>query len=263
MRLMVALFIGFGFVGLWCGCETPSYCDQYPYDSQCQPQSQTKFQPQPYKPPPSGDPGKSSCDQSVSSTPVELSIPYQPQECTNLCWAGSIAMIARYFGRPVQECQLASEKIRLSTGYTYNCCNASVCYDPNCNVPAHVQEVATLFSTSLGIYGTMLSRPLSEVELQIELSNQRPVMVFYQGNQSGHYAVIVGFTPGSPAYYHVNDPWPYFGSLQIPYQSIRLGPNGENWFMTYTRLSLNSDPCAGKLSQYPTSGRIFCLGVSL
>lgn len=151
-------------------------------------------------------------------------------------------MVAQYFGRPVAECQLAREKLRLATGYLYDCCNVNMCADQYCNVPAYVSEVATLF-TEIGIRGNMLSRPLTEEELQIELSQQRPVMVFYQGNQSGHYAVISGFSPGYPASYHVDDPWPTAGSLSMPYASIRQGPNNENWYMTYAQLTTGASVC--------------------
>lgn len=230
MRWLSALFLLGAMSGLLVNCG-PTYCEQYPGDPQCSP---------------SQPGGTLTCDQPASTTGIDLGVPYMPQQCTQLCWAGSIAMIANYFGKPVQECQLASEKIRLSTGYVYNCCNVFACNDPYCNVPGSIQEVANLFGYSLGIHGVLLPRPLTEQELQVELTNGRPVMVFYQGAQVGHYAVISGFVAGSPALYHVDDPWPSFGSLQMPYQSIRQGPNSEQWYMSYAHLSPSANPCAGR-----------------
>lgn len=155
------------------GCRT--YCDDHPFDQQCQ--SSTSLGPGP-----GGGSGTLSCDQPPSSSPVQLGISYAQQECDELCWAATISMVSQFFGRPAAQCQLASAKVQMMTGASYDCCFAGACGDPNCDQPATNQMMGTILGSALGIHGVQLDRALTELELQTELTNNRPVIVGYLGH---------------------------------------------------------------------------------
>ncbi|MBI5655121.1 C39 family peptidase [Candidatus Uhrbacteria bacterium] len=179
--------------------------------------------------------GGSQCESDLPANPdgVQLPVPEMPQQCQAWCWAASISMVASYYGKYVQECELAGYK----SGYGYSCCSMAACAS-GCNQTATPQEIATIF-TQMGFYGKFLSRALTEHELQVELSSGRPVYVMFQGSFSGHAVIITGFMGG---YYHVVDPW--YGPQNIPYNSVLWGPNGEHWTYTISRLSPYSDGCS-------------------
>lgn len=223
------------------GCRT--YCDDHPSERQCggpgAPYTTTR---------PGGGAGggswtdngtSSSCASQPSNIPIDLSIPYMGQECNELCWAASIGMAAEFFGTAVYECQLASWLVLARTGTQYNCCYYGACNDPYCNQPAQGNEMAAALSQGLGIQGIHQTSPISETQLQLELTNHRPVIVGFHGPFSGHAAIVTGFAPGAPATYHVQDPWPTFGQVFISYDSLRQGPNGNQWHETFYKLNVN------------------------
>ena len=243
------------------GCS--SYCDDYPNDSRCRPVAlgvgPSGFPTRspgssPTGVPTSGGPTNTQldalgCDGPPRTSVVNLGISYTQQECDEVCWAATIGMVSQFFGRPLQQCQLASMKVQLTTGASYDCCYAGACGDPYCDQPAVPQVMENVMSQGLDIHGLEVDRPLTEDELLIELSNNRPVIVGYVGPFAGHVAVINGFIWGSPTVYFVYDPWPSFGNIQIPYSAILQGPPGQPWRMSFAHLSQGNDPCQGRPSR--------------
>lgn len=100
----------------------------------------------------------------------------------------------------------------------------------------------------LQIHGRIDYRALTEKEIQIEISNGRPVIVAYKGSFSGHVVLIMAFAPaanGNPNLYRVVDP--YFGVFDVPYNQVRYGyQNGSfTWFGTFWKLRLEAEePCS-------------------
>ncbi len=185
--------------------------------------------------PEENDGGQCKADLPINPNGVYLPVPEMPQQCQSWCWAASIAMVAGYYGKPVSECELAGYK----SGYGPSCCSWGACAS-QCNQTATPQEISYMLG-QLGIHGSLLGSALSEHQLQIELSSGRPVYTMFQGSFSGHAVVITGFTGGTPAIYHVVDPW--YGPQDIPYKSVAWGPNGQNWHYTIYRLALYADGC--------------------
>lgn len=188
-------------------------------------------------------------DRSIRPEGVLLQVMPIPQECQQWCWAAAITMVANYYQRPVSECQLAT--IRISNS-GFQCCNFSACMFAPCDQPAQENEMSAILIAVVGLYGDYAMRPLTERELQTELSNGRPVIVGYRGPFSGHVAVIMGFSPANPdiglpfATYRVVDPWPAFGVLDLAYMQIRMGPSpdgGTPWNRSWYHMSPRRDHC--------------------
>jgi hypothetical protein len=185
-----------------------------------------------------GEGGATGCEPDLPISPdgVFLGVPEFWQQCQSWCWAASIAMVANYYGYNVAECTLANYK----SGLDY-CCGTYACASP-CNQTAMPQEIFYMLN-QIGLKGVYRANALSEIELQIELSNGRPVYTMFQGSFTGHAVVVTGFSgvSTSPAYYHVVDP--YHGAQDMPYQSILWGPYGEHWSYTIFNLSPYTDGC--------------------
>lgn len=227
-RFATVLFIA-PLAFLTAGCpDPPTFCDQYPTSPICTSGSQNI--------PPL------ACDLNPSSTPVMLNIPYLQQECDELCWAGAIDMVAQYFGQPYQECNLASYKVFIQTGYEYNCCNYGACNDPYCNQSATADQMGAVLGNGLGIHGVLLDRPLTPPEIEAELDNGRPIIVGFMGPFSGHAAVITGYTPGAPVTYRIYDPWPTYGVVTLDYQGLLAGP-GSPWYYSFYEFSTTGAQC--------------------
>lgn len=211
--------------------------------------------------------GQSStyCDVPADPNGAELNLWLMQQWCEQWCWAAVITNISNYYDRtipgtpyPVSECNLASAKIgdqSLSI-----CCQYGACQYQPCNQPASFQEM-NIFLSQLGITGQLLPRPLSESEIQVEISNGRPIIMAMQSMSSGHVALITGYQPGAgPAgetLYRVDDPWP-FNEYGVPasdgsgvryllaYNRLRFGATSGQayWAASYTRLSPRQDGCS-------------------
>jgi hypothetical protein len=164
---------------------------------------------------------------------VQLPVPEYFQQCSEWCWAASITMVAEYFGRPVQECELASAK----TGFA--CCNYAACGFDACNQAAQPGEIDVVLSR-LGVHGTFRQGALDEQSLANELDHGRPVIVGYVAPFAGHVAVISGYrVEAGGRVFHVVDPWPQFGAFDAPWVTIAQGPNMP-WSFTWSGLNTGS-----------------------
>lgn len=165
-------------------------------------------------------------DQPIKAEGTQLSVMFLPQQCQSWCWAAGIAMVANYVGSYVQECELA----RAKTGF--ECCYYG-CYG-YCNQTAQSNEIDGLLAQA-NVAHDYQAGPLSEHQLQVELSSDRPVLAGFQGPFAGHVAVITGFTPGYVTTYRIYDPW--YGIIDAPYSGLLSGPGfGEPWIHSYFRI---------------------------
>lgn len=177
-----------------------------------------------------------------------LAIPSRTQECSEHCWATVLEMVGRYYGQNLRECDLAG--IRL--GNSNACCAPNSCANDSCNQPVSKEEFTLMLAQNLGLKSRFEWRALTEEELQIELSNGRPVIVGFEDGRRSHVALIIGFIfvpdliTGTKAIYHLADPWRDIGLVQRTYDQINQGPSRDQpipWSRTWYRLSPREDGC--------------------
>jgi hypothetical protein len=183
------------------------------------------------------------------------------QWCDQWCWAAVITNVANYYGRsasgfgPVEECQLAS--YRLGDTSLSVCCQYAACAYQACNSPGSFQQMSVIMQ-QLGLHPQLLGRPLTEAEIQVELTNGRPIIMAIQSQSSGHVAILSGYArQGGPTLYRVDDPWPYnmwgvpseggAGTRYVmSYQQLLYGSTTGTsvWVASYTRLAPNANGCS-------------------
>ncbi|MEY4744646.1 MAG: hypothetical protein RL272_591 [Candidatus Parcubacteria bacterium] len=179
----------------------------------------------------------------VASGGVSLPVSPMPQLCEAWCWAASSTMIATYYGISATECGLASVK----AGFRYPaCCDYAACSYPVCDQGAYPREEDAILGQVLGIHGFAIDASLTEVQVQTELSNGRPFIVWYSGSFSGHLVVVSGFARSGGQYlYRVNDP--YYGVFDVTYGQLVYGYHGGGqswlWNKTWYHLSPRADGC--------------------
>lgn len=174
-----------------------------------------------------------------------LPIPSRTQECTERCWAAVLTMVGRYYGKNLQECDFAGIRSRS------NCCTPNSCTDEACNQPASENQVGDMMNHDLSLLHNFTRRQLTESELQLELSNGRPVVIGFGQNDSAHIALVTGFIiveqDGEERnIYHLTDPWPQIGVVQWTYNDLLAGPPYDvplPWRATWFRISPREDGC--------------------
>lgn len=177
-----------------------------------------------------------------------LAIPSRTQECSEHCWAAVLEMVSRYYGGNLRECDFAGIKL----GDRNACCASDSCANQLCNQPVSKEEFTSMLAQNLGLKSRFEFRPLTEEELQSELSNGRPVIVGFEDGYRSHVALITGFIlvpdlfTGTKAIYHLADPWRDIGLVQRTYDQINSGPSRDQpipWSETWYRLSPREDGC--------------------
>lgn len=174
---------------------------------------------------------------------IRLDVRLKKQECDNWCWAAAISMVSDYYGRPKRECSIAS--LRLDN--LFQCCVDPICGTSPCNEPATREDFDKILAAS-GLHWSFYLRPLTEEELKLELSNGRPVIVGFNGIESSHVAVAVGFRPPegseiSSVYFLID---PSVGHIDTDYEDLRNGPTSQEfmpWVMTWKNISTRTDGC--------------------
>jgi len=189
--------------------------------------------------------GQQGCWNSnqISSAPIQLQIGAMAQQCQQWCWAAVTSMVGAYYGAYLQQCELAS----LKAGFTAPaCCQYAACGYQPCDQPALPAEIDGVLGSVLGLYATRMSRGLDENELQIEISNGRPVIVGYTSSFSGHVVLVTGFsgqTDDMRATYTVVDP--YYGVFQVTHHELAYGYGlgTARWAETWYQISPSADGC--------------------
>lgn len=183
---------------------------------------------------------------SVSVLPVTLGVASLSLGCRPRSWTVVGAMIASYYGINQYQCDLAEYR---AGNLEMPCCQVYTCDESACNAPGTPEDIDNALRDVLGLRGTRLERGLNESELQIELSNGRPVIIgLDDSSYEGRYAVISGFSgqqDGVSSTYTVLDP--FYGTFTETFHAIAYGyGTGSNfplWSRTWYRLALEADGC--------------------
>jgi len=177
------------------------------------------------------------CPVPTGSCQVSLPVTPTPQYCSEWCWTAALTMIDNYFGatyngQPPVECEFESSL----TGQP--CCNYAACSYAACNQGAGSGQTIDYYLQLFGVHGNDVMAPLTEAQMQNELTNGRPFIVGFMGPTISHVVVVSGFDAcNGVAIYHLIDP--YFGPQDISYQQFAYyGPNRDGtWFETWYGLA--------------------------
>jgi hypothetical protein len=145
-------------------------------------------------------------------------------------------MVVGYMSNPIPLCKPPTDKQWQTRGvHGYNCCSFQACAT-QCNQTATVQEMQWHLSHE-GMASILLNRKLTETELQLELTLNRPVIVGYLSSFFGHVVLVSGFIPGSPSKYRVIDP--YYGVFEVTYDQLssKYKNGAAYWGQTFYRFS--------------------------
>lgn len=183
---------------------------------------------------------------SVSTEAVKLNVPVLSLSCRPQSWSFVGTMIATFFGVDQDQCDFT--EFRAGSVAT-PCCQDYTCEENACNAPGKPEDIDNALREVLDLYGTQLDRNLEESELQIELSNGRPVIIGLDDTDyEGRYAIISGFdgqVDGYSSTYHIIDP--YYGELDAEFHSLfygyGTGSNFPRWTRTWYRLGREADGC--------------------
>lgn len=201
----------------WCDAGEPRSC---PAD--CRPQ------PEPY------------CGDSLRADPYGLELGVRPrgESCHAWAWAATVATVADWYGVGVTACGVASDM----SGY--DCCGYA-CRGTVCDSPPRPRDVSALLGGAYGIHGFEESGPASELRLQTEISNGRPVIVGYVDAYVTHLVLVSGYRRGGWTAYRVHDP--YYGTFDLTYDELWYGDAtpypGLGWSVTWTGLSPWANGC--------------------
>lgn len=156
---------------------------------------------------------------NVNGVIGSVSVPLEPQETNNWCWAATTEMIAHYFDQTCDQCALADEAL----GRT-DCCAGTCPQTAACNQPGWVQF------GSCGLTNEVSTEPLSWDDLRDQVYCAQEPMGFAYGAKTGgvgHVLVVNGYAEiNGVAYVSLVDPW--------------APCNGANRFITYTEYSAST-----------------------
>ena len=149
------------------------------------------------------------------------------------CWAACARMVLRFFGSPLQQCEIAGLQLER------RCCDPLV--SPECNQGCSVEEIDQAFGFA-GLAGQRVNGPLpfEDVVRQINGTPPRPLVagVAWAGG-GGHIVVISGCrVVDNIRFLRVNDP--FYGPGDIRYSDLvdSYGRNGTGvWRHTWLDLS--------------------------
>jgi hypothetical protein len=157
------------------------------------------------------------------AAPTQLPVPYHRQTENNWCWAACAQMVFEYYHtNSLQQCDLASGQ------FGQVCCaNPS---SAACDQGEWPDDVYPKYA--MGFVRLNSSMSLSDVTT--EISNQRPVEVYYawSGNAGAHVALIVGVFPNGDVWVH--DPW--YGSGQRAFSFVQSAYNLGSWTISYSSI---------------------------
>ena len=171
-----------------------------------------------------GTSGTSTGTTGVTEYPSKtLNVPYYQQQTTVWCWLATIEMVAGYYGKNYQQCELASYAMN------YQCCyNFQVCAYPASN------DYMTLLMQRLGLHGIQYNRGLSESEIINAIDNGQPIIAGSTNwmTQSGHVVVIAGYQKTNQGIqYQVLDPFTYVSYKD--YNHVIRNESGGVWSVSW------------------------------
>lgn len=194
-------------------------------------------------------------DRMIDPSGAQLAVPHIPQRDHPWCWSAVIAMVSAYYGNRVPLCQIATEKIRRKVP-SADCCDevGTRTSTAICNQGGMETDFDNAL-TARGLWYKRVSRPLHEWELQLELSNGRPVILTVSSTVVHHVVVVGGFQTKDggrsvPALYTVHDPALPEPTNGVPFSGLQEGlwrPYNKNKLPmrdAWTRLSTRKDGCS-------------------
>ena len=152
----------------------------------------------------------------LGPTPPRAPLPVQPvrQLREMWCWAACARMVVRFFGAPLEQCQIAGRK------FDRVCCPSAD--SPECDVGCTVEEIDEAFGLA-GLVARRIDRPASfeEVAEQVDGNPRRPLVASVQwAGGGGHVVVVSGCrVVDDIRYVTVNDP--FYGPGDIRYSDLR------------------------------------------
>ncbi len=188
------------------------------------------------------------CDRAPSPTGVMLPVVPTAQYCSEWCWAACASMVLQYYGRPISECEVVSAMLG------GNCCQLPAA----CATPCNTSGNPIYLLTAGGLYAQQVWGAISPAALATELTNGRPVIVYFNGTSTGgmfaHFIVVSGYTVGPiGTTFRIIDPLNLYqpgASYTAPfvadltYDQIYYGPDSASpWVATTAHISARPDGC--------------------
>ncbi|HEU4717169.1 MAG TPA: C39 family peptidase [Bacteroidia bacterium] len=155
---------------------------------------------------------------------IEKTLPYTclHQEQTEWCWVAVTAAVNGFYGRTLQQCDIAN-----------NCLDQSTCCvdgsSAACNTPWYLNR-------SLSDYNSLNAMTAGKMEfasVQSEIDNSNPVCLRIGWNGGGgHFVAVYGYN-STDEYITIGDPW--FGVNVRDYNTFPTQYHaGGTWTTTYT-----------------------------
>lgn len=172
-------------------------------------------------------------------------VSYISRGTSNLCWAATISMVSTYLGNSRSICQVA----------TYSAEIKGSCCDLTRDSPAHAieqcnhGEILKPVLEKMGMYHLYTNGQLTKQDLELELSNGRPIIlqVSYSKDIYGraftgeHVIVVSGFNPqGTFRVLNSNK----HAEENLTYEQLQNGPVEKwSWYSTWHHFSYRIDGC--------------------
>lgn len=203
--------------------------------------------------------------QSIKPEGVRLDVPLFVQRC-GWCWATDVAMIGTYYRKdPVRPCDLVTQTTTVAivstasmatTAVYADCCIPEACAT-TCNHGGSDKKIAKVFDLTGYPHAVIYNDSeysFSETELQLELSNDRPVMLVVENTakNASHVRVVSGFTPpkdpAGKTRYRVLDS-NYREPFECTYDVLML-ENDYRWVATWTLTATAAQECKNLHEEY-------------
>jgi len=197
-------------------------------------------------------PSNNTCYPNPSASYIDLTqqgLMTCSQSCNEWCWATIITETVTFVQHQdnhhncgQDECNLVSDLFDLNHGSgTIQCC--SIGCSSGCNIIPQPSQIISIIN-SLQVYAvltTTTSSPLSSKDLQLELSQLRPLILGYSSLSGGHIVIMVGFNITDGMFY-LHDPWTD-QSYQATYDQLQIY-NEYNWTITISQITADNS-CIG------------------
>ncbi len=165
-----------------------------------------------------------------------LAFPEVIQEQSEWCWAGVTAAIFDYFGKGVQQCEIAEYTRTVAPWHNFGSVNC--CVNPNygCNYwnynwsyAGSVEDILESMQSEINVQNYGLSRKMTMGEIEADLAVNRPFVIRWGwDNGGGHFLVGSGINGG---YLHYMNPWQGEGNKIATYDWVSVG-GGHTWTHT-------------------------------
>ena len=153
-----------------------------------------------------------------------LNVRLVEQEQTNWCWAGSNAMVLRYYGTLVAQCDMANFAAEQSNHTVDDCCLTP----GDCNLTNDMGDYPWSMQNILqnwGVDSVFVTNALTKATVENETDNNRPFLMGWFWTSGGGHALVGRGIEGDDVYYV--DPWPGEGYKVGAYAYVAQSSNHE------------------------------------